>query len=97
MKAKEIDHIECAIRHIETSLDVDPWARDVAIDAMKKQIPKTNADRIRAMSDEELARWFIELFDNSDANCSALPCNGYCSGVSCGSGIKKWLKQEVNQ
>ena len=34
------DRIECAIRHIETSLDVDPWARDVAVSAMKKQLPK---------------------------------------------------------
>lgn len=40
MKPKEIDRIECAIRHIESSLDVDPWAVEIAADAMKKQIPK---------------------------------------------------------
>ena len=34
------DRIECAIRHIESSLDVDPWARDIAVNAMEKQIPK---------------------------------------------------------
>ena len=39
MKSKEIDRIECAIRHIESSLDVDPWAAEIAVDAMKKQIP----------------------------------------------------------
>lgn len=40
MKEQKIDRIECAIRHIESSLDVDPWARDIAVDAMQKQIPK---------------------------------------------------------
>lgn len=39
MKPKEIDRIECAIRHIESSLDVDPWAVEIAVNAMKKQIP----------------------------------------------------------
>ena len=33
------DRIECAIRHIESSLDVDPWAMEIAVDAMRKQIP----------------------------------------------------------
>lgn len=40
MKAQEIDRIECAIRHIESSLDVDPWAVEIAVEAMEKQIPK---------------------------------------------------------
>ena len=39
MTQQEIDRIECAIRHIESSLDVDPWAVEIAVDAMKKQIP----------------------------------------------------------
>ena len=39
MNKQEIDRIECAIRHIESSLDVDPWAVEIAVDAMKKQIP----------------------------------------------------------
>ena len=39
MKPQEIDRIENAIRHIESSLDVDPWAAEIAIEAMRKQIP----------------------------------------------------------
>ena len=35
----EIDRIERAIRHIESSLDVDPWAMEIAVEAMQKQIP----------------------------------------------------------
>ena len=33
------DRIECAIRHIQTALDVDPWAAEIAVEAMRKQIP----------------------------------------------------------
>ena len=40
MNKQEIDRIECAIRHIESSLDVDPWAAEIAVEAMKKQIPR---------------------------------------------------------
>ena len=38
MTDKDKDRIECAIRHIDSCLDVDPWARDIAIDAMKAQL-----------------------------------------------------------
>ena len=39
MKPHEIDRIESAIRHIKTSADVDPWAMEIAVKAMEKQIP----------------------------------------------------------
>ena len=39
MTPQEIDRIECAIRHIKSSLDVDPWAMEIAVGAMRKQIP----------------------------------------------------------
>lgn len=34
------DRIRCSIRHIQPALDIDPWAREIAVDAMEKQIPK---------------------------------------------------------
>lgn len=40
MTPQEIDRIQCAIRHIKTSVDVDEWAMEIAVDAMQKQIPK---------------------------------------------------------
>ena len=40
MTPQEIDRIQCAIRHIQTAVDVDPWAVEIATDAMMKQIPK---------------------------------------------------------
>ena len=40
MTAQEKDRIECAIRHIQTAVDIDPWAVEIAVSAMEKQIPK---------------------------------------------------------
>ena len=40
MTSQEKDRIECAIRHIESSLDVDQWAAEIAMEAMRKQIPE---------------------------------------------------------
>jgi len=34
------DRIEAAIRHIQTSADIAPWAMELAVDALEKQIPK---------------------------------------------------------
>ena len=31
------DRIESAIRHIQTSADIDPWAEELAVDALKAQ------------------------------------------------------------
>ena len=40
MKSKEIDRIQNAIRHIKTSVDIDSWAMEIAVEAMEKQVPK---------------------------------------------------------
>ena len=36
----ETERIQNAIRHIKTAVDVDPWAVEIAVEAMEKQIPK---------------------------------------------------------
>lgn len=33
------DRIEAAIRHIQTATDVDPWAMELAVNALEKQAP----------------------------------------------------------
>ena len=40
MTAQEKDRIQNAIRHIQTAVDVDSWAAEIAVEAMEKQIPK---------------------------------------------------------
>ena len=54
--------------------------------------PKTNADRIRSMTDEELADWYFDKF---------FPCVPYCSILDecpehddCKICLLDWLKQE---
>ena len=49
--------------------------------------PMTNADRIRAMTDEELAR-FITKEDLCELTCgSPIPCDGRCESM-----MLAWLK-----
>lgn len=43
--------------------------------------PKTNADRIRSMTDEELAKWLDDV------------CNPYLDSIETGRWLE-WLKQE---
>lgn len=52
----------------------------------------TNADRIRAMSDEELA---MELHKPRCKNCIHIHNAKDCLTSSCKQGILEWLKQEV--
>lgn len=71
--------------------------------SLKYEIPKqTNADRIRSMTDEELAEF---IFSQVKAKCSNHDCvgadfcyyhadmNGTC-GSGCEQAIEKWLKAD---
>ena len=64
-----------------------------------KQKPKTNADRIRAMSDEELAKY---LLDVEQGNFTIDCCNDrFCDTQNCchdcTEAAIKWLKQPVEE
>lgn len=64
MTPQEIDHIKCAIRHIELFSNVDPWAAEIAVEAMRKQIPQ------KAVKDEK--NWLV------CPNCKKFAISGYC-------------------
>ena len=58
----------------------------------------TNADRIRTMTDEKLAKWL----DNMVLNCGGndVPCRAFCpanenGSADCNTAWLDWLKQEV--
>ena len=53
--------------------------------------PLTNADRIRAMSDEELSKW---ISDNADTLCP--PKDSYCT-ADCALCWLEWLKEEAEE
>lgn len=51
----------------------------------------SNADRIRAMSDEELAEWLDRLI----THCNDGPCFNCFMQEACLTSVLEWLKQEV--
>lgn len=56
--------------------------------------PHTNADRIRAMTDEELA----EFLQKNRGGCKALTTKSYvCDNTDCKACWLDWLKQEVEE
>ena len=36
------DRIECAIRHIQTAVDIDPWVCDLAVEALRKELERSD-------------------------------------------------------
>jgi hypothetical protein len=64
--------------------------------------PKTNADRIRQMTVEELAA-FIDIYDIEDICKTRCAKTGearercMCYGEQCVNNILQWLKQEVSE
>ena len=80
-------------------LDCGAWQKFARKDEIRlyqcKKKPITNADRIRAMSDEELAEFLCGVFDDDD-------CNGkYICGVTIPDydeySILDWLKQPAGE
>lgn len=72
----------------------DKEALNMAINALSAEItaqPKSNADRIRQMTDEELA----DVMQGQCA-CCAYQLTG-CTEKECKDGAYEWLKQEVSE
>ena len=60
-----------------------------------KFIPMTNADRIRSMSDEELAE-FLEQIVSGNRNVIGINCgNSKCESWKCTECISMWLQSEA--
>ena len=62
------------------------------------EIQMTNADRIRAMSDEELATFISEIADECERNTE---CNQHCYGCDIEYCVResclKWLRQPAEE
>ena len=59
--------------------------------------PQTNADRIRAMSDEELAKWIDWLFGRCEWCDTDKMASNDCNDVECTHCILEWLKQPAEE
>lgn len=63
----------------------------------RKQRMRTNADRIRSMSDEELAEFFEKIVSGNRDEIG-INCGNYkCEEWKCTECISKWLQSEVEE
>ena len=63
-----------------------------------KYVPKTNADRIRNMTDEELRDFLYDMTSESQCYVCAFKKGWLCEkpyDKSCHDGVMEWLKSEV--
>lgn len=75
----------------ETTFRGDGKVVYVPVVVSAKQPKPTNADRIRAMSDEEMARLF------TDDWCEIVCGSPAVCGGNCEKNIFAWLKQEASE
>ena len=75
------DRIEAAIRHIQTSVDIDPWAMELAVEALKAQLPSAQPERtcVNCGRTANNGGWYAD----GRTRCPieehyALPKDGYC-------------------
>jgi hypothetical protein len=66
-------------------------------DRLNKEKPTTNADRIRAMSDENLAEWINDTGVICNLCAYQKECDAPCSRETCIEGIAKWLQQPAEE
>ena len=94
LEANQISAMFCGYSEKHT------WADESCLAWKPKDEPKTNADRIRAMTDEELAEWIARHmyceecmnFDSETGLCNYKNRYGGCNGA-----MLEWLKQEVTE
>lgn len=62
-----------------------------------KKSKQTNAERIRAMSDEELAEFIASISDHCLAGIGAVDCSNMQNCDGCKNVTLEWLKSEVKE
>lgn len=83
----------CKYEHLKGS---EKPCCDCANMHMDKYEPITNADRIRNMSDEELAE-FLDIVgeDGISSQYTDVPCDCCCEKTECSKCWKEWLQSEA--
>ena len=61
----------------------------------KTNMPQTNADRIRSMTDEELALWICGVYDSEEENGKFI--NGIIIPGYAPHDIEEWLQQPAEE
>ena len=89
---------KCPTRHICGNIQEATFVEGSECDLFNQSVmdkPMTNGDRIRAMSDEELAQFMCKTFMCQINNC---PGAELCTaGDGKANGMLKWLRQPVGE
>lgn len=74
----------------------DGLITDVTMEITSYKFTTTNADRIRNMSDEELAE-FLDIVeeDGISSQCANLPCDCCYEKTECSKCLEEWLQSEA--
>lgn len=87
---KNVGHLDLKCINCNSYFNFDELYKQRIGEALKPK-PITNADRIRAMSDEELAKWI----SSRKETCPPIK-EWKCSWKSCHECWLEWLKKEVD-
>ena len=90
MTKQEKDRIQNAIRHIQTAVDVDPWAVEIAVDAMQKQIPR------KPVMDYQFSEKFRKVIERTNIELakSKTEC---CPVCRTSLGVSQFVKAQTGQ
>ena len=83
---------KCKYKHEEYCSYIDQYCVE---GPCKYEEPQTNADRIRAMTDEEMAEFMSNKVDCQYCNVKTEWCSE--SEIACRRGWLDWLKQEAEE
>ena len=89
MTNTETDCIQNAIRHIQTAVDVDPWAMEIAVKAMQKQIPK----KVNYKVEDRFIKSYLSIYSYCPV-CEKEVFAGDMFCVRCGQRIC-WREEET--
>lgn len=88
------DHWDAEERHAHADyVDAMIYAITALTVCIEHKKPKSNGDRIRQMTDEEIAEML--LLSTCYFGCNKCKYNGKCMGKSCTEAALEWLKQEA--
>lgn len=93
----EIECTKC-IYNINSECKIGGWTIPKVGCPDGKTKPMTNADRIRSMTDEELANKMYDWFSDDCLSCPVLKddCSAWNIGnIRCYDALLEWLKQEA--
>ena len=85
----EQEAIQNAIRHIQTAVDVDPWAMEIAVKAMQKQIPK----KVNYKKEDRFIKNYLSIYSYCPV-CEKEVFAGDMFCVRCGQRIC-WREEET--